>query len=286
MRSLVLLALPSACAGAEIEGGNSFTGGVQTATATNSDSAGPGSADDDATGGDDDDGSGSVSNDGGSADDADADASITQGSDDDADSDGSGPDDGNDDANCVPGEEVCDGVDNDCDDDIDEDDPALGAECQTGMPGACAAGANECQGGDIVCVPLTSASDETCNGVDDDCDGSTDQGNPGGGGSCNTGLPGVCASGTNQCQSGGIVCNQNTQSGAEACDGEDDDCDGSTDEGNPGGGGGCNTGLPGVCAAGTQTCQGGGLACVQNVGAGAEACGDGQDNDCDGNVDN
>jgi hypothetical protein len=84
---------------------------------------------------------------------------------------------------------------------------------------------------------------------------------------------------------GGIACVQNVQSSGETCDGEDDNCDGQTDEGNPGGGGGCNTGLQGVCAAGTLTCQNGGLGCVQNVGAGNEACGDGLDNDCNGAVD-
>ena len=39
------------------------------------------------------------------------------------------------------------------------------------MPGACAAGAVTCQGGSLVCMPLLMAMPETCNGVDDNCNG-------------------------------------------------------------------------------------------------------------------
>mgnify|MGYP003331251583 CR=1 FL=1 len=37
---------------------------------------------------------------------------------------------------------------------------------------------------------------ERCNGLDDDCDGVVDNGNPGGNQACNTGQLGVCAAGT------------------------------------------------------------------------------------------
>ena len=47
----------------------------------------------------------------------------------------------------------------------------------------------------------------------------------------------------------------------------------------------CNTGLPGVCAAGTTVCSGGGIACSQNQSASSEVC-DSLDNDCNGVVDN
>jgi hypothetical protein len=65
----------------------------------------------------------------------------------------------------------------------------------------------------------------------------------------------------------------------------DDDCDGTVDNGNPGGGGACSTGQLGVCAAGTELCTGGALTCVRNVNPSVEAC-NGLDDDCDGSIDN
>ena len=72
---------------------------------------------------------------------------------------------------------------------------------------------------------------------------------------------------------------------SEICDAIDNNCNGAVDEGNPGGGAACSTGLPGVCAAGTTSCQAGTLACAQNVSPSPEVC-DGLDNNCDGIVDN
>lgn len=53
----------------------------------------------------------------------------------------------------------------------------------------------------------------------------------GGGGACQTGKPGICGDGTEQCQNGSLTCIQSTQPGAEKCDGLDNDCNGTTDEG-------------------------------------------------------
>ncbi|MBQ9396605.1 MAG: phosphodiester glycosidase family protein [Proteobacteria bacterium] len=74
---------------------------------------------------------------------------------------------------CKPSEEVCDGEDNDCDGDVDE--------------------------GDVCC----EASEEICDGKDNDCDGDIDE-------------DGVC----DQCKPS-----------REICDGKDNDCDGDIDEG-------------------------------------------------------
>jgi predicted ribosomally synthesized peptide with SipW-like signal peptide len=73
---------------------------------------------------------------------------------------------------------------------------------------------------------------EICNDLDDDCDQIVDEGNPGGGGVCTTGLQGICSAGILQCTDGALQCVQNSQPGsAEVCNGYDDDCDGETDEG-------------------------------------------------------
>ncbi|MBW2456941.1 MAG: hypothetical protein JRI68_20675, partial [Deltaproteobacteria bacterium] len=190
--------------------------------------------------------------------------------------------------NCVQtataGPETCNGQDDDCDGATDEGNPGGGGGCNTGLLGVCAAGTDICQGGTIQCVQNVQSSSETCNGDDDDCDGATDENNPGGGAVCNTGLLGVCAPGTTQCQNGTLDCAQNVASGSETCNGDDDDCDGATDENNPGGGVSCNTGLLGVCAAGTTQCQNGTLDCSQNVASGSETC-NGDDDDCDGATD-
>jgi MYXO-CTERM domain-containing protein len=53
----------------------------------------------------------------------------------------------------------------------------------------------------------------------------------GGGAPCDTGLLGVCALGTMQCQSGVLTCVQQIQPQTEACDGFDNDCNDVIDEG-------------------------------------------------------
>ncbi|MBI4706161.1 MAG: hypothetical protein HY744_34125 [Deltaproteobacteria bacterium] len=184
----------------------------------------------------------------------------------------------------VPGPENCNGADDDCDGAADEDDPGGGVGCDTGKPGVCAAGTRHCQGATLVCVPGQSPSDEKCDGQDNNCNGETDEGDPGGGGGCETGKAGVCGAGTYHCQGGALQCAQNQGPSDEKCDGQDNNCNGQADEGDPGGGGGCNTGKAGVCAAGTYHCQGGSVQCVQNDGPSDEKC-DGQDNNCNGKVD-
>ncbi|MBK9760552.1 MAG: putative metal-binding motif-containing protein [Flavobacteriales bacterium] len=71
---------------------------------------------------------------------------------------------------------------------------------------------------------------------------------------------------------------------AEVCDGNDNNCSGGVDEGNPGGGTSCSTGQVGVCAAGTTQCVSGVIMCVANTSPSAEVC-NGLDDDCDGIVD-
>lgn len=189
---------------------------------------------------------------------------------------------------CQPtGPEVCDGIDNNCDGTVDELNPGGGMACNTGLPGACGAGMTACVNGAIVCHANTppGGSAEVCDGLDNNCNGITDEGNPGGGVRCNTGLQGVCAPGVTACQNGAVVCQQQVQPSVELCDGKDNNCNGASDEGNPGGGMLCNTGNLGVCAPGVTACVTGALVCNQNVQPSAEVC-DALDNNCDGIIDN
>jgi len=82
------------------------------------------------------------------------------------------------DAGCMPSPEVCNGVNDDCDDATDE---SFAEECQPcGLPGRlgiCARGATVCVQGAVQCVPwLPPAGEgEPCNTLDDDCDGRVDE---------------------------------------------------------------------------------------------------------------
>ncbi len=188
---------------------------------------------------------------------------------------------------CVPGQpgqEACDGIDNDCDQLTDESDPLDGAVCDSGIPGLCAAGKYQCLIGNLTCVADNMAVGESCDGVDNDCNGAIDNDVPGTGGLCSTGVPGECANGAIQCQSGVVDCFPITPASAEVCDNLDNDCDGAVDQGDPGGGSACSTGQPGVCGGGTLHCANGMVSCMPNTAASAEVC-DKIDNNCNGQID-
>nr|MBK7066651.1 hypothetical protein [Deltaproteobacteria bacterium] len=171
---------------------------------------------------------------------------------------------------------------------------ALGATCTAGV-GACArTGVNVCtadQMGTVCNATPGSPTTETCNNIDDDCDGMVDEGITR---SCYTGPSGTsgvgaCAPGVETCSAGTYgSCTGQTLPSTETCDNVDNDCDASVDESLTQS---CYTGPSGtsgvgVCRAGTQTCAAGswGSTCPGEVVPGTERC-DAQDNNCDGVVD-
>lgn len=157
----------------------------------------------------------------------------------------------------MKGFESCNNIDDDCDGVVDNDVPGTGFDCGTGYLGVCAQGTITCVAGKIDCFPITPSSMEKCNGIDDDCDGTIDDDNPGGNIVCDTGKAGDCALGTTACSNGVLTCNSNSSGVMEVCNGLDDNCDGTIDEGNPEGGVACGCNGTRVCVDGQLVCQGG-----------------------------
>ena len=185
-----------------------------------------------------------------------------------------------------PAAERCSGLDDDCDGETDEDFD-VGADCSVGV-GACEApGARACtpEGEATVCEGEPGAPvPESCNDVDDDCDGRTDEDFPTGE-LCREGL-GICAAvGVTRCDPRGdrVECNAAAREPEEeVCNGADDDCDGEIDDG-------FGTGEPCTVGEGDCTSEGRIVCSVDELGpvcdarpreAAPEEC-NGVDDDCD-----
>ncbi len=175
--------------------------------------------------------------------------------------------------------EVCDGLDNDCDDNIDDDDldldlstcpPLPGAApvacADTGCRYACLDGASdangdlaqddsdgcECQGNPDQCqCQPTDPPTEVCDGRDNDCDDLTDADDP-------DLIPSdeVCDGLDNDCDGLIDADDPDLPPADELCDGRDNDCDGLTDADDP-------DLTPELCALQQGACQGATALCQQ-----------------------
>jgi hypothetical protein len=215
--------------------------------------------------------------------------------------------------------ELCNGIDDDCRPTSADgsDEPWYRDPCDGSDADLCLEGVLGCTGGMPVCTDITGDAEESCNGVDDDCDGVIPAGEEdadGDGshvcdGDCDDGDPAFhpgadetdCSDPNDYNCDGSVgyadrdgdgfaACEEcdDTDSAvhpgaSELCDGTDDDCD----PGTPDGAGEawfeqpCDGDDADVCEEGIFECAGSTSHCTDDTGHNTELC-NGLDDDCDG----
>lgn len=147
----------------------------------------------------------------------------------------------------------------------------------------------------ITCENIDLAKPEICDGIDNDCNGEIDDGNHlilnrfNSDNPCRETQEGVCKLSEAYCEVGHWICRPPKDLyGSEVCDGKDNDCDGIVDEdiddvftydGPP------ETLNIGECRAGVSTCIDGQIVSHGMVTPILEICGNQDDDDCDGLID-
>ncbi len=171
--------------------------------------------------------------------------------------------------------ELCDGLDNDCDGQVDEGLTLDADGDGHSTPRSCSGTRDDCDDNNASVFP---GAPELCDGLDNDCDGSVDEGlilDADGDGHT---TPGSCYGTRDDCDDN----NASVFPGApELCDGLDNDCDGGVDEGLTLDADGDGHSTPWSCSGTRDDCDDNNA----SVFPGAPELCDGLDNDCDGQVD-
>ncbi|MBI3541575.1 MAG: putative metal-binding motif-containing protein [Deltaproteobacteria bacterium] len=177
---------------------------------------------------------------------------------------------------CTPGlptTEICDGRDNNCDGRIDEGFTSTQTTCGVGE---CRRTVTNCVNGQTqTCTPGLPTT-EICNGLDDNCNGTADEG-------LNTPVTcgvGACQRTVSACLNGVVQSCMPGSPVVETCNGIDDNCNGQTDEGF-----GTTTCGVGACQRTVNNCQSGRVQTCTPGQPSTEICGNNIDENCNGAAD-